>query len=194
MSRDNEGRTPPRKRDREVLDAAAKVFYAEGFAGASVQQVADELGMLKGSLYYYIKSKDELLRRLIDETHAELAAIVDEVVAMDADPKARLHRFVERSVQYNVDNLARISVYYDDLARVDEERRREIYADQRAQEDIVVDLVKSLRTDAADARKYAMCVFSTIIWTYRWYRPSRFPEGDIARVCADFAVRGVVEG
>jgi AcrR family transcriptional regulator len=40
-----------RKRGEEVLDAAARVFARRGYADASVQDIADELAILKGSLY-----------------------------------------------------------------------------------------------------------------------------------------------
>ncbi len=50
---------PRKRRDQEVIDAAAKVFYERGFADASVQDVADELGILKGSLYHYIETKED---------------------------------------------------------------------------------------------------------------------------------------
>src|SRR5690242_13433489 len=50
-------RRKTKKRDREVLDTAARVFYERGYSDASVQDVADELGILKGSLYHYIKTK-----------------------------------------------------------------------------------------------------------------------------------------
>src|SRR5680860_816646 len=42
-------RTP---REREIIDAAAEVFHEKGYAGASIQDVADAVGILKGSLYY----------------------------------------------------------------------------------------------------------------------------------------------
>ena len=51
-----------RARDREVIEAAVKIFWEKGYANASVQDVADALGMLKGSLYYYIDSKERLAR------------------------------------------------------------------------------------------------------------------------------------
>ena len=76
-------RSTPR-RDQEVLSAAARVFHARGYADASVQHVADELGILKGSLYHYISSKEELLYRLLDETHEEVSRILDEVAASDS--------------------------------------------------------------------------------------------------------------
>lgn len=76
----------PRKRDREVVDAAARVFYRKGYADATVQDVADELGILKGSLYHYIDTKEDLLYRLFEEVHADVEQIREEVAAADAEP------------------------------------------------------------------------------------------------------------
>nr|MBF6621839.1 helix-turn-helix transcriptional regulator [Patulibacter sp.] len=45
------GRRTPRKRHAEVLDAAAGVFHRKGYEAASIQDIADEVGILKGSLY-----------------------------------------------------------------------------------------------------------------------------------------------
>ena len=96
-----EARNGPKKRDREVLDAAARVFYERGYSDASVQDVADELGILKGSLYHYISSKEDLLFRLLDGTHAEVSRILDEVSALDLPPLERLHEYVRLQVAFN---------------------------------------------------------------------------------------------
>ena len=45
-----------RSRDHEVVEAAVLLFFEKGYAATSIQDVADELGMLKGSLYYYIET------------------------------------------------------------------------------------------------------------------------------------------
>src|SRR3954468_13338665 len=78
------GRARGRKRrDEEVLDAAARVFARRGYSDASVQDVADELGILKGSLYHYIRAKEDLLFWLLEAVHGDVQAILDEVAAED---------------------------------------------------------------------------------------------------------------
>ena len=110
----------PKKRDREVLDAAARVFYERGYSDASVQDVADELGILKGSLYHYIDTKEDLLFRLLQETHDEIYEILEEVAALEGlNPLERLEIYIRKQVEYNIDNLLRVSVYYHDLERLD---------------------------------------------------------------------------
>lgn len=79
-----------RVRDREVLDAAINIFWEKGYSGTSVQDVADALGMLKGSLYYYIDSKEDLLEMIFSDSHDEVQKITDEVLALDLDPGTRL--------------------------------------------------------------------------------------------------------
>jgi AcrR family transcriptional regulator len=84
--------TPPAIRsDRhdEILEAAISLFSRKGFAAASVQDVADAVGLLKGSLYHYIDSKDDLLFRILDESHRQGTAIMDEIAALDVPPSGR---------------------------------------------------------------------------------------------------------
>jgi AcrR family transcriptional regulator len=188
----------PKKRDREVLDAAARVFYERGYADASVQDVADELGILKGSLYHYIKTKEDLLFRLLQETHDDIYKVLEEVSAVeDLEPLARLELYVRRQIEYNIDNLLRVSVYYHDLERLSPERRKSIYARRRDHEkwvtNLIVEAQQSGEADPSlDAKVLSRCIFATIIWTYRWYRPGRDNRTTVIDVCSGFAIRGIL--
>jgi AcrR family transcriptional regulator len=193
------GDTPaPKRRDREVLDAAAKVFYERGYAAASVQHVADELGILKGSLYHYIKTKEDLLFRLLQETHDDVDRILGEVQAVEGlSPLERLHLYVRKQVEYNIDALERVSVYYHDVDRLAEGRRKEIFARRRVHDRFVAELIAAAQASGEadpgqDPKLLSPNIFATIIWVYRWYRPGRYRRDQVAQACADFAIRGVV--
>lgn len=54
---------PPRL--QEVLDVAAKLFMDKGYRSTSLADIGAQLGMNKASLYYYVKSKEELARQLV---------------------------------------------------------------------------------------------------------------------------------
>ena len=126
-----------------MLDAAARVFYERGYSDASVQDVADELGILKGSLYHYIDTKEDLLFRLLQETHDEIYEILEEVAALEGlNPIERLEIYIRRQVEYNIDNLLRVSVYYHDLERLTEERRKAIVGRRREHETWVIGLIR----------------------------------------------------
>jgi AcrR family transcriptional regulator len=188
----------PKKRDREVLDAAARVFYERGYSDASVQDVADELGILKGSLYHYIDTKEDLLFRLLLETHDEIYLILEEVSKLEGlNPLERLEIYIRRQVEYNIDNLLRVSVYYHDLERLTEERRKAIVQRRREHETWVIGLIKQAQAEGLadpglDPKIAARCIFATIIWTYRWFRKGRDAREKVASTCAAFALRGVI--
>jgi AcrR family transcriptional regulator len=188
----------PKKRDREVLDAAARVFYERGYSDASVQDVADELGILKGSLYHYIDTKEDLLFRLLQETHDEIYLILDEVAALEGlNPLERLEIYIRKQIEFNIDNLLRVSVYYHDLERLAEDRRKEIVRRRREHEKWVIGLIEEaqaagLADPSLDAKIAARCIFATIIWTYRWFRKGRDGREKVASTCAAFALRGVI--
>ncbi len=177
-------RSRPR-RDEEVLSAAARVFHARGYAGASVQDVADELGILKGSLYHYISSKEELLFRLLDETHEEVSRILDEVAAEDGPPLDRLRLYVRRQVAYYLANLERVAVYHHDL---DAARRRAPARHRRPApraRAFVTDLLAGAQADGdvaadEDPRVLSRCVFGTMILTYNWFRAGRDDPEQVA--------------
>ncbi|MFC5470144.1 TetR/AcrR family transcriptional regulator [Cohnella suwonensis] len=55
-----------RDKKKQILDAAIKCFAQKGFNATSIQEIVDELGMAKGSIYFYFKSKDDLLASVIE--------------------------------------------------------------------------------------------------------------------------------
>jgi AcrR family transcriptional regulator len=197
-TRNARARSSVKKRDREVLDAAAKVFYERGYSDASVQDVADELGILKGSLYHYIDTKEDLLFRLLEETHNEVHRVLEEVDAVEGlTPLQRLELYVRSQVEYNIENLMRVSVYYHDIERLTDERRKTIIGRRKDHERWVTRQIELAQQageadPALDAHVLMNCIFATIIWTYRWYRRGRHQRERVAEVCAAFAIRGVI--
>jgi AcrR family transcriptional regulator len=179
-----------------VLETAAVVFARRGYAAATIQDVADELGMLKGSIYYYIRSKEELLFRLLNSVHDEVDAIIREVIdEPDLDPIDRLCEYVRRQASYNLRNLVRIAVYYDDIDQLSDERRREILRRRKVHEDFVVGQVlegqrEGLIDDTREAKLLAYHVFAVLIWPYRWFKPhGRIKIDDVVESCVTF-IRG----
>ena len=58
---------------RQVMEGARRVFFADGFDGASMNDVARAAGVSKGTLYAYFPSKQALFAALIRADHAQQA-------------------------------------------------------------------------------------------------------------------------
>jgi AcrR family transcriptional regulator len=73
-----------------VLDAAARLFCRQGFEGTSVRDIAHAAGMLPGSLYCHVATKDELLVAVHERGVEQICAAVAVAAQGVADPWARL--------------------------------------------------------------------------------------------------------
>jgi AcrR family transcriptional regulator len=93
--RAGDGRTPGLRsslKKRQILDGARQVFLLNGYAGASMDEIAAQAGVSKGTLYNHFDSKDDLFRSLI---HAEAERIARELPSLnreDPNPTSALRR------------------------------------------------------------------------------------------------------
>lgn len=78
--------TRTRRSHADVVAAAALVFARKGYAEATVEDIADELGILKGSLYHHVRSKSELLYEVVREPVQEMVDSLEKIVATEAPP------------------------------------------------------------------------------------------------------------
>lgn len=190
-----------KRREKEVVDAAADIFYRQGYSETTVEQIANALGILKGSLYHYISSKEDLLFRVLEEVHEEVGEVMVRVLAEEGlTPVQRLRLYVREQVEYNARHVTRISVYYRDMEYLGADRLAMIQGRRREHEKLLVGLVRDAQEqgeipEELDARLSVACIFATIIWTYTWYRPGgRTRPPQLAEFCADFVVRGLAAG
>jgi AcrR family transcriptional regulator len=92
---------------RQLLEAAARVFAEKGYAGASLEEIAESAGYSTGALYYNFAGKQELFLELldvgwtrgIDRRARAVARIFDEAAATGTDPFDALSRLVARRSQ-----------------------------------------------------------------------------------------------
>ncbi|OBJ88988.1 TetR family transcriptional regulator [Mycobacterium sp. 1165196.3] len=141
-------------RDR-ILDAASKVFAAEGFAGATIDAIGQAAGFTKGAVYSNFESKDELFLALLDrefELRGEQIAIA--LGRSDGD-RAAAAREVSRSV---LDSVRDHSDYYVLLveywlrAQRDPQLRERLIGRRRAAADQALHIVESTDTVPGDRR------------------------------------------
>lgn len=85
------------QRWNEIILAAAEIFYEKGYEGASLQDIASAVGLLKGSIYYYIDTKEDLLFELVMRAQEVWRATLQEDAELAGAPApTRLREFVLR--------------------------------------------------------------------------------------------------
>jgi len=81
-------------RRTQILDAARESFAHHGMSGTTVDGIARSAGVAKGTVYLYYKSKEEILKQVLDEDVAELHAKTVQIVNEPGPTEERLRRFL----------------------------------------------------------------------------------------------------
>jgi AcrR family transcriptional regulator len=88
------------QRREDILEAASKLFAERGFAGADTQELADRLGIAKGTIYRYFPSKEELFLAAADHSMEKLREAVDAGAAEHTEPFAQMRGALEAYLQF----------------------------------------------------------------------------------------------
>jgi len=96
---DTAGAKKPRR--EQIFKEATRIFSEKTYHGTTLKDIADAVGMLKGSLYYYISSKDKLLADIILEAAHTLNEDLVRVEHSKLDPIEQLRQIVKEHVKFN---------------------------------------------------------------------------------------------
>lgn len=188
---------PPRD---EVLATASRVFGNRGYAAATMREIAEGAGLHPSSLYYYFRSKEEILGAIVGEVNHLTVDHLREVDAAGGPVDVQLYRVVRFDVQvlcrlpYDIGEVLR-------LGALDEPQFVQYWDDRRALHDGVEALVTSGASAGlfrpVDARLAALTLLSNDEAVRNWYgRPQlddgRYPPVEIAEFLADQALRTVL--
>ena len=90
--------------EENILAAAKRVFIRKGYAGARMQEVADEAGINKAMLHYYFRSKDKLFQVILAEATATVSGLLYRHLGSDAPLFDKLEELTREYVQLLIDN------------------------------------------------------------------------------------------
>lgn len=90
------------ERRSEILDAAEKLFSEKGFDGTSTNDILDEVGIARGTLYYHFKAKEDILDAMIDRITGRLIQKAKKIAAKKELPV--MQRLTMTMLSLNVDN------------------------------------------------------------------------------------------
>jgi AcrR family transcriptional regulator len=162
-------------RRSELTRQAARLFAERGYHGTSIGDLAEAMGVQKGSLYAHIESKQDLLYRTKREGAEAFHGALDTIdERLPATEKIRLALRAHLSVV--AEQLDVATVFIREWRYLDAERREEFLAERRRYEERFRALFREgrelgeLRTDLDDATA-TLLALSAANWAYTWLRP-----------------------
>jgi TetR/AcrR family transcriptional regulator, cholesterol catabolism regulator len=175
-------------RRREILAAASRVFRRKGFAAAGMRDVAAELGMTAGNLYYYFAGKEEILAFCQQATLDDLLARAAEIVALDLPATERLRRLIVAHVTCLNERYPG-SLAHLEIEALAPERRAPLARKRKRYEQSIARLLAegaaAGELHAADPRLATLALLGALNWTVKWFSPDG--SRTAAEVGAEFA-------
>ena len=183
-------------REDEILAAAGSLFRQKGYHATSVRDIAESVGLLKGSLYHYIRSKEELLARLFDGALEGTVRELDAIASRDARASVRLHAMVAAYVRAVTANLDAVGLYLREWRSLPTPELARLRARRRAMrslfEHVIADGARRREFAVGDEKISALAILGMCNWLFEWYRPrGRLRPEALAEELAARAVRSV---
>jgi TetR/AcrR family transcriptional regulator, cholesterol catabolism regulator len=184
-------------RRAEILERAAEVFDEVGYRGASVREVARRVGLLKGSLYHHVRSKEELLAEVllrgIEFLHGGLPGAGDARLS----PGEKVRAAIRFHMEWIAAEPHVTGVFLREARTLPPRLRRRVMAEVKGFEGRWVALVRegirkgAFRPDL-DPKLTVYAILGLINSVHRWHRPGgRLAMTAVAEAFADLVLDGL---
>ncbi|MEZ5211034.1 TetR/AcrR family transcriptional regulator [Gordonia sp. PP30] len=181
--------------ENDVFDAAARLFAERGFAGTSIQDIANDLGVSRTSLYYYVPNKDELLARIVHDLTERGLRVLEEQRARPVPLEQQFSDSVREMTRLVAANPARFRLLQQSEAFMPPEVARQHRRNRRAMLDAMIRLIEDGQNAgilrSADPRLAAFALFGMWNWTAYWVRDTDNLD-TIVDEFATIALRGLL--
>ncbi len=181
----------------DIVAAAAKVFRTKGYHAATVRDIADEVGILKGSLYHHFESKEALLYLVVKEPIAQMYQTIAAIAEAGLAPTEKLRRAILAHLEAFDRHYPHLFVYLRERELVKRRFREMIGFSpkdyERCWQQILREGVEQgeFRPDL-DIQVTSYGLLGMLNWSYKWYDPQgRLSIGEVADQFTSMAIAGL---
>ncbi|VBB47947.1 Transcriptional regulator, TetR family [uncultured Desulfatiglans sp.] len=181
---------------KEFDRVIARLFARKGYHSTSIREIARELGMTQSSLYYYYKSKEDMLFRLINSAVDESLATVEKICYSDLPPEEKLKQVLGFYTQYFAGDQDREILLLNEINSLSPEHR----AIQIQKERHYVQLFYGILRELTEQRKMkpvnhtvaTFAFFGMVHYTVKWYHTDgSIGLGELADMFVEIFTKGI---
>ena len=164
----------------------------QGYDAGTLDDVAAAMNLRKASLYYYVKSKADLLRLIFDRAIDRSLEQIEEYLAVE-DPRDRLEALIRHQATTVAKDPALFAVFFDQRASLNDDDMADITAKERRYLrhfiEAVEDAMDANVLPKADSRMMAATLIGMSSWVYKWMDPGRDDPLVFADLCVHLILR-----
>jgi AcrR family transcriptional regulator len=115
-------------RRAEILDAAEKLFVREGYQGATIRKIAQEVGLSSTALYMHFRDKSEILVEICENAFRELRATNQQIAELSLPPMELARRMLHAYIHFALANPNAYVVVFERSAEISPEKQAALNA------------------------------------------------------------------
>ena len=184
----------------ELIEVAARVFAAQGYGNTSIQELADQVGLLKGSLYHYIATKEDLLFEVIRSTMVTWQNLVRSTRDADSATLDKLRTYIHNNIEGSLNARERTAVVTHDFQALSPKRQKIILEMRQDHDDLLRELIQKAKEEKligadVNVKLVALAILTMSGSLYRWYNPNgELSAKMIAASLTEFVMNGLGAG
>jgi TetR/AcrR family transcriptional regulator, cholesterol catabolism regulator len=184
------------ERKEQILSTACRLFSQKGYHGTTIRDISEACGILSGSLYAHIRTKEDLLYEITNRGAEAFLNSLRPIVENDAPAVEKLRQAVIAHIKVVEANLEAATVYFHEWKGLSKERFCEIQEKRDRYEKMWARLVsQGIREGEfrqVDEKFVRLLLLSVGNWLYQWYRPEgELPPEEIADRFMDLFLDGL---
>jgi AcrR family transcriptional regulator len=168
------------KKLHAVLSASSALFARKGFERATIRDVSQATGMSLAGLYYYFKSKEELLFLIQFRAFESICDKLKEIIESETDPQSCLHSMINMHFEYFIRHMNDLKICSREIESLEGDFYKKVAEKRKEYFDLTQSIFEKIMVQSggssADSRLAALYLFGTLNWIYQWYRPGRDPD------------------
>jgi len=162
---------------QRILEEAAKLFKAKGFAGTSMRDLGGEVGMEAASIYNHIKSKDEILESICFYISNTYISQLAEIQQTEASYTEKLKALIRQHIRLMLEEGAAVSVANNDWKYLTGDKLADFKEARKTYEQGFATLIErgiaAGELQPVNVSVALFTVLSAVRWVELWYRPGR---------------------
>lgn len=186
--------TAERGTAQAIREEAAKLFFERGYDATSLRQVAAAVGLMVGSLYNHIESKEHLLLQIMGGIIDDLLDRTRKAVDVDGDAVDRLQAGLDAHLRFHAERAQEVFIGNAELRSLSEDARNVVIAKRHEYELFLRELVDEAGreglADVIDSRIHVYSFVAQATHIASWFKPGgRMSLDEIVAVYTRLALR-----
>ncbi|MFD1039833.1 TetR family transcriptional regulator [Virgibacillus byunsanensis] len=182
------------RKKQQILFSAIGIVNKKGYAGATMEDIAAELLMTKGSLYYYFKNKSDLMYQCHNFVLSQASEDLERILNGEGSTKEILFKMVATHIDYAIEEKETFNLIMEPKRFFNEEQLKLVLELRKRYEGLFDQIISrgiQERIFSTEEPTIArMIILGAMNWIQQWYKPKgRLSKEELVEIYSDYIIK-----